>query len=339
MASANEQEKEEGLRGVPTPQADARSHSPVHQIQQYQRRGEVDCGLEKPNAFFDCLRLRTKKPLETQVSAPLQAPPPPASSGHLPFVSRTELPHNRLYDFAKTALIKIFVSPYASVCDLYCGGGSDADKWDEAQISHYIGVDASSSGISDARETWESHRKPYTAEFLDLDPSLENLETHLEDKGIPVDIVCCLQHLQLCFESAERARNLLRNVSNMLKPGGYFFGITPDSSTIWTKYQKNVEASHSKAGGTKPIVANCIRSENYVVTFETEEEKFPLFGKKYHLKFANDIASENHCLVHFPSLIRLAREAGLEYIEIQNLTEFYDDNRYALQFWRYFLRS
>lgn len=25
---------------------------------------------------------------------------------------------------------------------------------------------------------------------------------------------------------------------------------------------------------------------------------------------------------------RLAREAGLEYVEIQNLTDFYDDNRY-----------
>ncbi|KAK8913941.1 mRNA cap guanine-N7 methyltransferase 2 [Platanthera zijinensis] len=45
------------------------------------------------------------------------------------------------------------------------------------------------------------------------------------------------------------------------------------------------------------------------------------------LKFANDIVSETHCLVHFPSLIRLAREAGLDYVEIQNLAEFYDDNR------------
>lgn len=91
--------------------------------------------------------------------------------------------------------------------------------------------------------------------------------------------------------------------------------------------------------------------------------RFPLFGKKYQLKFTNDIASETHCLVHFPSLIRLkfhlvlefdflrsfsikknvkmiltqrnvrirlAREVGLEYVEIQNLTEFYDDNRYLL---------
>lgn len=39
--------------------------------------------------------------------------------------------------------------------------------------------------------------------------------------------------MQLCFETEERARKLLENVSSLLKPGGYFFGITPDSSTIW----------------------------------------------------------------------------------------------------------
>ncbi|PKA66858.1 mRNA cap guanine-N7 methyltransferase 2 [Apostasia shenzhenica] len=243
-----------------------------------------------------------------------------------PAGSRMELAHYRLFEFAKTALIKIFVSPYASVCDLYCGSGADADKWDEAQIGYYIGVDTSSSGICDARETWESQRKPYAAVFCELDPSVESLESYLQDKGIPVDIVCCLQHLQVCFESEERVRTLLQNVSFLLKPGGYFLGITPDSSTIWTKYQKIVEASHNKGTGLK-AVPNCIRTDNYVITFEVEEEKFPFFGKKYMLKFANDVATETNCLVHFPSLIRLAREAGLEYVEIQNLAEFYDDNR------------
>ncbi|KAF3779180.1 mRNA cap guanine-N7 methyltransferase 2 [Nymphaea thermarum] len=243
------------------------------------------------------------------------------------FVCRTESAHYRLCDFAKTALINIFVSPYSTVCDLYCGGGVDTDKWNEAQIGHYIGIDASSSGVIEAREMWEGQRKPYTAEFCELDPCLDNLDPYLQDKGIPADVVCCLQHLQLCFETEERARSLLHNISSLLKPGGYFFGITPDSSTIWSKYQKNIEASHNKGGNVKPIVPNCVRSENYIITFETEEEKFPLFGKKYQLKFTGDISSEIHCLVHFPSLIRLAREAGLEYVEIQNLTEFYDDNR------------
>lgn len=32
--------------------------------------------------------------------------------------------------------------------------------------------------------------------------------------------------------------------------------------------------------------------------------RFPLFGKKYQLKFANDVSAETHCLVHFPSFIR-----------------------------------
>lgn len=35
----------------------------------------------------------------------------------------------------------------------------------------------------------------------------------------------------------------------------------------------------------------------------------------------------NYCLWHF---FRLEREAGLEYMEIQNLLEFYDDNRWDL---------
>ncbi|XP_057979509.1 mRNA cap guanine-N7 methyltransferase 2 isoform X2 [Malania oleifera] len=242
--------------------------------------------------------------------------------------SRAESTHHRLCEFAKAALIKIFVQPYATVCDLYCGGGADAEKWDEAQIGHYIGIDAASSGISEVRGVWESQRKTYTAEFFEVDPCMENIELHLQDKGNVADVVCCLQHLQLCFETEERARKLLHNVSSLLKPGGYFFGITPDSSTIWAKYQKNVEAYHNKSSSMKPnIVPNCIRSESYVITFEVEEEKFPLFGKKYQLKFASDISAEVHCLVHFPSLIRLAREAGLDYVEIQNLTEFYDDNR------------
>jgi len=34
--------------------------------------------------------------------------------------------------------------------------------------------------------------------------------------------------------------------------------------------------------------------------------RFPLFGKKYQLKFANDVSAETHCLVHFPSFIRFS---------------------------------
>ncbi|XP_052200190.1 mRNA cap guanine-N7 methyltransferase 2 isoform X2 [Diospyros lotus] len=233
-----------------------------------------------------------------------------------------ESTHQRLFEFSRTALIKIFLSPYASVCDLYCGGVPDESKWDEAQIGHYIGIDVAQSGVSQVREAWESQRKAYTSKFFELDPCIEDIEPYLQEKGNMADIVCCMQHLQFCFETEEKGRMLLHNVASLLKPGGYFFDICR------AKYQKNVEAYHNKSSSMKPgLVPNCIRSESYMITFEVEEEKFPFFGKKYQLKFAGDSSAETHCLVHFPSLLRLAREAGLEYMEIQNLTDFYDDNR------------
>nr|XP_010312581.1 mRNA cap guanine-N7 methyltransferase 2 isoform X5 [Solanum lycopersicum] len=238
-----------------------------------------------------------------------------------------ESTHHRLLDFVKNVLIGIFVSPYATVCDMYCGKVPDVEKWDEAQIGHYIGIDVEASGVNEVKEAWESQRKAYTSEFIELDLCIEDIESFWKDKEKQADVVFCMHNLQACFDSEEKARRLLHNVSALLKPGGYFLGITPDSSTIWAKYQKNVEAYHNRSGGMKPnIVPSCIRSENYMITFEVEEEKFPFFGKKYQLKFASDISAETQCLVHFPSLLRLAREAGLEHTEIQNLTDFYDDN-------------
>ncbi|KAL5647989.1 hypothetical protein ACJX0J_042344, partial [Zea mays] len=188
-------------------------------------------------------------------------------------------PHLRLYDCAKSAIIKNFAFLYATVCymllsfmifkqnpesnftfigcqmpkvcDMYCDSGMDTDKWCDAQ---------------------------------------DGFEAQVQEKGIQADMVCCMQHLQAswlfsrtveydmlsCFENEERAKKLLNNVSSLLKPRGYFFGITLDSSTIWTKYQKNVEASHNKGLKTVP---NSIRSENYTITFEVEEEKLPLCNK------------------------------------------------------------
>ncbi|XP_010426835.1 PREDICTED: mRNA cap guanine-N7 methyltransferase 2-like isoform X2 [Camelina sativa] len=240
-------------------------------------------------------------------------------------VSKPEQSHHRLFDIAKTAIINIFAHPYTTVCELYCGEAPDTDKWEAAPIGHYIGI--ASSGISYVREAWESQRKNYDVEFFEADPSKDDLEIQLQKKLGQADLVSCWRHLQLCFETEESARRLLTNVACLLKPGGYFFGITPDSSTIWAKYQKNVEAYHNRSGTKPNVFPNYIRSESYVITFELEEEKFPLFGKRYQLKFSGETASEDHCLVHFPSLIRLAREAGLEYVEIQSLTDFYDDNR------------
>ncbi|CAJ2667431.1 unnamed protein product [Trifolium pratense] len=169
---------------------------------------------------------------------------------------------NLPWECAEEELIELG-KPYGNVVNKKCNIGSNRNQ------------DVSSPGIDQIRQAWESNRKSYSADFFQLDPSTENVEVHLEEKTNTADFVCCLQHLQLCFETEEKARRLLLNVSSLLKPGGYFLGITPDSSTIWDKYQKNVESYHSKGSGMKPNnFPNCIRTENYMITFEVEEEKF-----------------------------------------------------------------
>ncbi|KAK8340340.1 hypothetical protein V6Z12_A08G096200 [Gossypium hirsutum] len=91
------------------------------------------------------------------------------------------------------------------------------------------GDDVVSSGINEVREAWESQRKSFTSEFFEADPCTDNLETLLQEKDIQADLVCCLQHLQLGFETKDKARRLLSKVSFLLKPGGYFFDIITDS--------------------------------------------------------------------------------------------------------------
>jgi hypothetical protein len=95
-----------------------------------------------------------------------------------------------------------------------------------------------------------------------------------------------------------------------------------------SKYQKVVEgaikASNLKVNG----MLNCVRTDQYVITFE--DDRFTPFGMKYQIQFSEGLPLQTQLLVHFPSLMRLATEVGLECIEIQNILEVYED--YRIQF-------
>ncbi|KAL3686881.1 hypothetical protein R1sor_013190 [Riccia sorocarpa] len=233
--------------------------------------------------------------------------------------------HNRLLGFVKTVLIRQLVEPGAVVCDLFCGRNLDADKWAEAKIARYIGVDLSASALEGAREEWEQKEKPFPADFCELDPCMLNLRNQIQEYGMPADVVCCFAHLPDCFTSEEMVRSLLRNISSVLRPGGYFFGSAPDSSTIWYKYQKAVEDA-MRAGALRFQGAlPSIRTDLYKISFD--DDRFHRFGSKFFLRFSDDgFPAQSQTLIHFPSLLRLAEEFDLECVEVRNLQEFYEDS-------------
>lgn len=53
-----------------------------------------------------------------------------------------------------------------------------------------------------------------------------------KDASIKFDIVSCQFAFHYCFESLPQARRMLQNVSECLKPGGYFIGTLPDAYDI-----------------------------------------------------------------------------------------------------------
>ncbi|KAB2010355.1 hypothetical protein ERO13_D10G206600v2 [Gossypium hirsutum] len=89
----------------------------------------------------------------------------------------------------------LHLSEQSDVCDLYCGGGADAEK---CSLSYFF-----------------VKREKYI---------LDNLGTLLQEKDIQADLVCCLQHLQLRFETEDKARRLLSVI--FVETRGLFLGIT-----------------------------------------------------------------------------------------------------------------
>jgi hypothetical protein len=64
-------------------------------------------------------------------------------------------------------------------------------------------------------------------------------------------------------------------------------------------------------------------------TLEFENELFAHFGTKYTLKL-DGLDDQNGFLIHFPSLIQIAKDHKLKMLDISNFHQFYDDRKYVL---------
>jgi len=196
------------------------------------------------------------------------------------------------------------------VCEMCCGTGMEIGKWDRAKVGQYVGIDASPTSLHEARERWTQKSQPFPAHFAEIDPFTENIDAEL-DRTILFDIVCCFEGLQHSFATEAKLRSFLYNVSVRLKPGGFFFGMLPDSSEIWYKSQKVTSGL--------PLLKGAL----YSVEFPKDD--FQAFGTLYTFKLGEGTITEY--LVHFPSLLKLAKEYNLQMITIQNFQEFYEDHR------------
>lgn len=150
------------------------------------------------------------------------------------------------------------------VVDLGCGKGGDLGKWQQApqSVDLYVGLDPADISVEQARDRYNSMRngrgprgrrgplfhgefipKDCFGEFLGdipiiqqvgIDPNAGPGGSVMSSRwgGGGFDVVASMFAIHYAFESEEKARQMLRNVSGLLKKGGRFLGVCPNSDVI-----------------------------------------------------------------------------------------------------------
>lgn len=139
-----------------------------------------------------------------------------------------------------------------SVLDLCCGKGGDLQKWSKldspSRLDEYLGVDFAKKSIEEAAKRHLQMKHAFPASFHVADvwmvSNINDLFTNIVSfiskirlkTELPLnhsfDIVSCQFAFHYAFESEEKARMGLLNVSENLKEGGRFIGVIPDSNMI-----------------------------------------------------------------------------------------------------------
>ena len=164
------------------------------------------------------------------------------------------------------------------VLDMGCGKGGDLGKWQLASqsVGLYVGLDPADQSINQARTRYSQMRrgrKPiFDARFhvkdcfgewlgdipivkeVGIDPNAGHGGPSKWSGG-GFDVVTMMFSMHYAFESEQKARMMLRNVSGALKKGGRFIGVVPNSDAIaaqvvkWCKANQDQEKKTTKPAG------------------------------------------------------------------------------------------
>lgn len=230
-----------------------------------------------------------------------------------------------------------------SVLDLCGGKGGDLRKFTPHPVRYYVLADIASQSvdaarrryndlISKMREEMESNhgrsqqKQLFPAQFFAGNLCELRLHHYLHPK-LSFDVVSCQFAFHYCFQSEEKARRMLENVTDRLRPGGYFVGTLPDARVIVNKLRQ-ARAPHfgnscyaiqfddplGAAGETSAAAEYWAN-----VDFSTVDP----FGVRYVFTLEDAVEEVPEYLVHFPTLCALAAEYGLRPVLYENFHTYF----------------
>jgi mRNA (guanine-N7-)-methyltransferase len=221
-------------------------------------------------------------------------------------------------NWVKSVLINLHTRPGARVLDLCCGKGGDLNKWSKAQISEYVACDTAPVSVHQAAERYNSMDSvTFRPQLLVGDCFDVRLSDYLPDESI-FDVVSCQFAMHYAFENEARVRRMLLNVTERLRPGGFFIGTTPDANVLVRKLRAVNGMS----------ISNAVFKIDLDERFQDKKfsrEPGAQYGIRYNFTLDENVEDCPEFLVHFPSLEELAREYELELVLLSNFHSFYSE--------------
>lgn len=206
----------------------------------------------------------------------------------------------------------------SSVLDMCCGKGGDLFKFKVGNIGKLVCTDIASVSVANCEDRYKLMKsrggnRLFTADFIVADCTNARLKDLYVDPSIQFDLVNCQFAFHYCFESLPQAECMLRNASESLRPGGYFIGTMPDAADIMRRVQKNDGTSTG--------------NDIFKIELQFDPTKgCPLFGAKYNFHLEGVVDCPEF-LVHFPTLIDLAKKFDLHLVYKERFEDYFEKKR------------
>ncbi|XBW34945.1 hypothetical protein QEN19_000509 [Hanseniaspora menglaensis] len=229
----------------------------------------------------------------------------------------------------KYILISKYTKQHDIVLELACGKGGDLIKYGRNNISQWIGFDISEQSISEAKRRFLAMKKKHQLNYQTIlaqgdcfGHSLAPIVSKLPECRFPCDLVSIQFALHYAFETEQKARRAIQNVSKSLKIGGHFLGTIPDSEFLRYKLKKFPKDFDKKLKWRNKVYKVEFESDNFI---KNDYEWDSPFGQlyTYYLKDAIDHVPEY--VIPFETLRSICDDYGLELKLKKSFTQFFAD--------------